>query len=82
MVLKNREFLRIRYEERICHCGRYFYVAKQGRAKHSSRECGVRQRNAKTCSPKCSRNYTRKRIKEASDKLRLKKQLEKNENTK
>lgn len=60
MVLKNREFLRIRYDEKICAvCGHFFYVPKPSRAKHSSRECGVRPRNSKTCSRKCSRAYTK-----------------------
>ena len=48
------------YEKRICiipECKREFYVSKSRR--HGRIPVGIRPRNAKTCSTKCSKKYTR-----------------------
>jgi len=52
--------LRKVYEERVCiipGCGRKYYVSKSRR--HNRIPVGIRPRNAKTCSTRCSKKYTR-----------------------
>ena len=63
-MITDPEKLRKIYEERICiipSCKRTFYVPKNKR--QGRRPVGIRPRNARTCSTKCSKEYSHRKWK-------------------